>query len=36
MIVKRVILDIKHYIFNPIPSKHVLLEPIIVSIVIDH
>jgi hypothetical protein len=36
MIVIGVIPNIKHYIFNPMLSKHVSLEPIIVSIVIDH
>jgi hypothetical protein len=28
--------DIKHYIFNLIPLKLVLLEPTVVSVAIDH
>jgi hypothetical protein len=32
----RVILDIKHYIFNPIPSKPTLLESVVTSVAIDH
>ncbi len=30
------ILDIKHYIFNLVPSKPILLEPTIASNAIDH
>jgi hypothetical protein len=32
----QVIHDIKHYIFNPIPSKHALLEQAITLVTIDH
>jgi len=32
----KAILDIKGYTFNPVSSKHVLLEPTVASIAIDH
>ncbi len=32
----QVIPDIKYYIFNMVPSKPILLEPVVVSVAIDH
>jgi len=32
----RMILNIKHYIFNPVPSKPTLLEPTVALVAIDH
>jgi len=32
----RMILNIKHYILNPVPSKPTLLEPTVALVAIDH